>query len=67
MTDPTVILADEATDNLDPANKVAVLDMLFKRVAETGTAVLAVTHDHELLPRFDRTIDFVSFREDARA
>jgi len=24
--------------------------------------LLAVTHDHELLPRFDRVVDFLQFR-----
>jgi putative ABC transport system ATP-binding protein len=59
---PRLILADEATGNLDPANKAAILDLLFARVAEAGATLLAVTHDHELLPRFDRVIDFARFR-----
>ncbi|PWJ17541.1 ABC transporter ATP-binding protein [Jannaschia seohaensis] len=58
VTRPKVILADEATGNLDPANKAAALDLLFAQAAETGAALLCVTHDHELLPRFDRVIDF---------
>ena len=59
---PMVILADEATGNLDPANKAAALDLLFAQAAETGAALLCVTHDHELLPRFDRVIDFADLR-----
>ncbi|RED18784.1 ABC transporter ATP-binding protein [Pontivivens insulae] len=55
---PRILLADEATGNLDPANKAAALDLLFAQTDETGAALLAVTHDHELLPRFDRVIDF---------
>ena len=58
VTRPKVILADEATGNLDPANKAAALDLLFAQGAETGAALLCVTHDHELLPRFDRVLDF---------
>ncbi|MGR3485623.1 MAG: ABC transporter ATP-binding protein [Paracoccaceae bacterium] len=58
VTRPAAILADEATGNLDPANKAAALDLLFAQAAETGAALLAVTHDHELLPCFDRVIDF---------
>lgn len=64
---PDLVLADEATGNLDPANKIAILDLLFARTAEQGATLLAVTHDHELLPRFDRVIDFSSFRHDLRA
>jgi ABC-type lipoprotein export system ATPase subunit len=62
VTRPKVILADEATGNLDPANKAAALDLLFDQVSETGAALLCVTHDHELLPRFDRVIDFAGLR-----
>ena len=60
---PQIVLADEATGNLDPANKTAILDLLFARTADQGATLLAVTHDHELLPRFDRVIDFSTFRQ----
>lgn len=62
IMEPSLILADEATGNLDPANKTAILDLLFARASEQGATLLAVTHDHELLPRFDRVIDFATFR-----
>lgn len=59
---PKLILADEATGNLDPENKTAILDLLFSRTKEAGAALLAVTHDHDLLLRFDRVIDFADYR-----
>ncbi|ABD56024.1 ABC transporter ATP-binding protein [Jannaschia sp. CCS1] len=59
---PKLILADEATGNLDPENKSAILDLLFSRTREAGATLLAVTHDHDLLPRFDRVIDFADYR-----
>jgi putative ABC transport system ATP-binding protein len=59
---PKLILADEATGNLDPENKILILDLLFKAVEEHDATLLAVTHDHELLKRFDRVIDFQDFR-----
>ncbi|GAB5446294.1 ABC transporter ATP-binding protein [Gymnodinialimonas sp.] len=62
VREPKLILADEATGNLDPDNKSAILDLLFSRTREAGAALLAVTHDHDLLPRFDRVIDFAAFR-----
>ncbi|UCH49568.1 MAG: ABC transporter ATP-binding protein [Betaproteobacteria bacterium] len=62
LANPKVILADEATGNLDPRNKGHILDALFEGVQAHGTSLVAVTHDHELLPRFDRVIDFQSFR-----
>jgi putative ABC transport system ATP-binding protein len=60
---PKLILADEATGNLDPENKERILDLLFAAVGEHGASLLAVTHDHELLPRFDRVVDFHDFRQ----
>lgn len=62
VTQPKLILADEATGNLDPAAKSAILDVLFARASEADATVLAVTHDHELLPRFDRVVDFADFQ-----
>lgn len=63
VTRPRLILSDEATGNLDPDSKARILDLLFDQAAEAGAAVLAVTHDHELLPRFERVLDFAQFRE----
>ncbi len=60
---PQLILADEATGNLDPQNKRTILDLLFNAVDYQGATLLAVTHDHDLLPSFDRVIDFRQFHE----
>lgn len=65
LSSPGLILADEATGNLDPRNKGQILDLLFRNVDDHGATLLAVTHDHELLPRFDRVIDFRDFRQEA--
>lgn len=61
LPQPKVILADEATGNLDPENKTRILDLLFQRVEENNATLLAVTHDHELLRRFDRVVNFREF------
>lgn len=61
VTEPDLILADEATGHLDPDNKAIILELLFAAADEQGAGVLAVTHDHELLPRFDRVVDFRDF------
>ncbi|MBW1743773.1 MAG: ABC transporter ATP-binding protein [Deltaproteobacteria bacterium] len=58
---PKLLLADEATGNLDPANKTRILDLLFRSVEDHDATLLAVTHDHELLKRFDRVVDFLDF------
>jgi len=67
LPQPQLVLADEATGNLDPRNKGRILDLLFENVESHGASLLAVTHDHELLPRFDRVIDFLDFRTEAAA
>ena len=60
---PALLLADEPTGNLDPANKDRVLQILFDYAAETNSTMLAVTHDHDVLDRFDRIVDFKGFQE----
>jgi len=67
LPQPRLLLADEATGNLDPENKTKILDLLFKSVAMENATLLAVTHDHELLPKFDRIIDFKEFRAVVKA
>jgi len=64
---PRLILADEATGNLDPRNKGRILDLLFDSVDAHGATLLAVTHDHDLLPRFDRVVDFGEFLPQQRS
>jgi putative ABC transport system ATP-binding protein len=61
LPQPELVLADEATGNLDPDNKNRIMDLLFRSIEDHGATLLAVTHDHELLKRFDRVIDFKDF------
>ena len=61
ITQPALILADEPTGNLDPGNKGVAMDFLFDYVRENNAALITVTHDHELVERFDRVIDFQQF------
>ena len=58
LTEPAVLMADEPTGNLDPLNKGRVLDILFDYAEASGTTLLTVTHDHDLLERFERVVDF---------
>ncbi|MEL7343407.1 MAG: ATP-binding cassette domain-containing protein, partial [Pseudomonadota bacterium] len=67
VTQPSLVLSDEATGNLDPESKARIMDLLFEQAKEAGAPILAVTHDHELLPRFDRVLDFAQFRQVADA
>ncbi len=60
---PPLMLADEPTGNLDPANKRNVLQVLFDEADRAGQTLLAVTHDAGVLDGFDRVIDFAEFHQ----
>ncbi len=57
VTRPAILLGDEPTGNLDPANRDHVMDTLWRYSDQTEAPLVVVTHDRELLGRFDRTID----------
>lgn len=65
LLDPPLVLADEPTGNLDPANKQAVLEQLLALCARDGRMLLTVTHDHALLPAFDRVLDMADLTEES--
>ncbi|HEY4248044.1 MAG TPA: ABC transporter ATP-binding protein [Lacunisphaera sp.] len=52
---PTIILADEPTGNLDVKNSTLVFDLLTKLAKENGQAVVIVTHNPEIANRCDET------------
>jgi len=60
VSEPTVLLADEPTGNLDSKTSAEVLDLLRETVAEFGQTTLMVTHD----PRAAATADRVLFLAD---
>jgi putative ABC transport system ATP-binding protein len=53
---PQLIFADEPTGNLDAANARRVAGMLFDLTAQTGAALVLVTHDEGLAARADRAV-----------
>ena len=57
LTDPSIILADEPTGNLDPSSKMRVVDLLLERAQQANATLVAVTHDREVAERFDRVLD----------
>ena len=61
LTQPQLLLADEATGNLDPVNKQKMLEILFNYLKDYQATLIAVTHDHELLNLFDLVVDFKQF------
>lgn len=57
VTEPSLVLADEPTGNLDPTATRAVLELLVHQVRSRGATLLVVTHDHSLLDAFDQVIE----------
>jgi len=53
---PRLLFADEPTGNLDGETSARVVDLLFKLNAESGAALVLVTHNPELAARTDRII-----------
>lgn len=58
---PSIILADEPTGNLDSKNAIAVMDLLDKLHAE-GATICMVTHDPRSALRAQRNIDILDGR-----
>lgn len=54
---PTLLMGDEPTGNLDPETADLTIDLLFEHARQRDATLLVVTHQHSLLPRFDRVID----------
>ena len=52
---PTIILADEPTGNLDVKNSGMVFDLLTRLAKEDGQAVVLVTHNPDIAGRCDFT------------
>jgi len=52
---PSIILADEPTGNLDVKNSAVVFDLLTRLAKENGQAVILVTHNPEIAARCDLT------------
>ena len=61
VTRPKMVLADEPTANLDADNASRVLDALDDHSRREGASLVVVTHDLDMIPRMDRTLDVSSF------
>ncbi len=55
VNNPSMIIADEPTGNLDPQRSVEIM-MLLERINELGTTVLVVTHEKNLVNRFNKRV-----------
>ena len=55
VNNPSVIIADEPTGNLDPARSLEIM-MLLEQINALGTTVMVVTHEKELVNRFTKRV-----------
>ena len=55
-TRPVVLFADEPTGNLDAVTGRQIADLMFHLRDQSGTTLVLVTHEEELLERGDRQI-----------
>jgi putative ABC transport system ATP-binding protein len=56
VNDPTIILADEPTANLDLETGAEIIDILKGLSVEQGVTVITATHDHKMLKNSDRVL-----------
>ena len=55
VINPSMIIADEPTGNLDPARSYEIM-LLLEEINNLGTTVLVVTHERELVERFTKRV-----------
>jgi putative ABC transport system ATP-binding protein len=63
VNNPSILLADEPTGNLDSIRSHELLSLLRDMVDNDRLTILMVTHDHELANRF---ADRIVFMKDGR-
>jgi len=54
---PELVVCDEPTSALDADRRERFLELLFARCEEAGSALVFVSHDLSLAPRFARTVE----------
>lgn len=62
INDPTLILADEPTGNLDPANAQKIGELLFSMADKYKKTLILVTHDMNLASNGDKQLRIVEGR-----
>ena len=55
VNNPSTIIADEPTGNLDPARSLEIMSLL-QEINNLGTTVLVVTHEMDLVQRFGKRV-----------
>ena len=55
MNNPSTIIADEPTGNLDPARSLEIMELL-QEINNLGTTMLVVTHERNLVERMGKRV-----------
>ena len=55
VNNPSTIIADEPTGNLDPARSLEIMSLLME-INHLGTTMLVVTHEMDLVERFSKRV-----------
>lgn len=55
VNDADILIADEPTGNIDPEMSDEIVELL-NRINENGTTVIMVTHEHELIKKFNKRV-----------
>ena len=55
VNNPSTIIADEPTGNLDPARSLEIMNLL-QEINNLGTTVVVVTHEKDLVERFAKRV-----------
>ena len=59
VNNPSTIVADEPTGNLDPAHSLEIMTLL-QRINALGTTVVVVTHEKSLVNKFDKRVIMIN-------
>ena len=55
VNNPSIIIADEPTGNIDPEMSFEIIELLSK-INDQGTTILVVTHEHDLVHHFSKRV-----------
>lgn len=55
VNNPSIIIADEPTGNIDPEMSFEIIELLSK-INDQGTTILVVTHEHDLVRHFNKRV-----------
>ncbi len=61
VNDPSIVLADEPTGNLDSRSSAAVMDLLHT-LHQEGSTILVITHEHAIAESLPRQVEMIDGR-----